>query len=52
MRKIWLALALTIAACGQQRPAAPTAEQNDQLNEAENMLDEGAAASEHHHLNK
>jgi hypothetical protein len=36
------ALALFLIACGEQRPPAPTAEQNDQLNEAETMLNEEA----------
>ena len=37
--KRWLMLiALTIAACGEQRPPAPTAEENRQLDEAEGML--------------
>ena len=40
--KIWFALALALAGCGEQRPPAPTAEQNDQLNEAEEMLNEEA----------
>ncbi len=42
MRKFFFALALALAACGEQRPPAPTAEQNDQLNEAEEMLNEEA----------
>ncbi len=37
-----LLLFLPLAACGEQRPPAPTAEQNDQLNEAEAMLNEEA----------
>lgn len=40
MRMIGLVLALVLAGCGEQRPAAPTAEQNEQLNEAEAMLNE------------
>jgi hypothetical protein len=41
-RRLFLALVLVLAACGEKRPPAPTAEQNDQLNEAENMLNEEA----------
>jgi hypothetical protein len=32
-----------LAACRDDRPPAPTAEQSDQLNEAENLLNEQAA---------
>jgi len=39
MRCALPALALLLAACGDERPPAPTAEQSDQLNEAEAMLD-------------
>jgi hypothetical protein len=42
MRKACFALVLVLAACGDQRPPAPTAEQNAQLNEAEAMLNEEA----------
>ena len=42
MKKVWILVALILAACGEQRPPAPTPEQNDQLNEAEEMLDEEA----------
>ena len=38
----YLVLLLILPACGEQRPPAPTAEQNDQLNEAEEMLNEEA----------
>ena len=37
-----IALAFLLAACND-RPPAPTTEQNRQLDEAENMLDEEAA---------
>ena len=39
-KKVFLTLAFVLAGCGEQRPPAPTAEQNDQLNEAEAMLNE------------
>ena len=39
--KLWIAMALLlVSGCGEKRPPAPTAEQNEQLNEAENMLNE------------
>ena len=38
MTKHMLAAALLLSACHDKRPPAPTAEQNQQLNEAENML--------------
>lgn len=41
-RHLILLLFLALPACGGQRPPAPTAEQNDQLNEAEEMLNEEA----------
>lgn len=42
MRLTAIALVLVLAGCGEQRPPAPTPEQNDQLNEAEDMLDQEA----------
>jgi hypothetical protein len=41
-KSLILALSLVLAGCGEQRPPAPTAQQNDQLNEAESMLNEEA----------
>ena len=40
MKKLWISLALTAAACGDDRPPAPTPEQSEQLNDAEAMLNE------------
>jgi hypothetical protein len=34
---------LLLSACRDDRPPAPTAEQSDQLNEAENLLNQEAA---------
>jgi hypothetical protein len=44
--KYALLCALLLAACGKEQPAAPTAEQSAQLNEAENMLNDVAANEE------
>jgi len=41
-RILILTVVLALAGCGEQRPPAPTPEQNDQLNEAEAMLNEEA----------
>jgi hypothetical protein len=40
MRKILAPLALMLSACSDDRPPAPTAEQADQLNEAESLLNQ------------
>ena len=46
MTKIWLAgVALAASSCNSQQPQAPTAQQSDQLNEAEDMLN-GMAQNE------
>ena len=45
MRNILFAV-LLLAACKDNRPPQPTAEQSQQLNEAENMLDDLAANEE------
>ena len=46
MRKSLLALLLALAGCSDQRPPAPTAEESDQLNEAEAMLNEEGPGTE------
>jgi hypothetical protein len=44
---LWAAgLLLLIASCRDHRPAAPTTEQNQQLNDAEDMLNNLAANEE------
>jgi hypothetical protein len=40
MRLLVAAVVLLVAACRDDRPPAPTQQQNAQLNEASNMLDE------------
>ena len=42
MRTACLSALLLLAACRDERPPAPTAEQSDQLNDAENMLNDAA----------
>jgi len=42
MKKTLILIALLLAACGEQWPPAPTAEENRQLDEVEGMLNEQA----------
>jgi hypothetical protein len=42
MRQTVLLIALLLAACADERPPAPTAEENRQLDEAEAMLNDAA----------
>jgi hypothetical protein len=44
--RIIFALVLALAACRKDQPPAPTAEQAEQLNDAENMLNDVAANEE------
>jgi len=46
MKRLALCVVLSLVACRDQRPPAPTAEQTQQLDEAENMLDNMAANEE------
>ena len=46
MKAIVLFATVILCACRDQRPPAPSAEQSQQLNEAENMLDNLAANEE------
>ena len=46
MRPALLSIVLLLQACGDDRPPAPTAEQSDQLNEAEALLNAEAEAQE------
>ncbi len=46
MRSAHQLACLLLAACDDERPPAPTAEQSDQLNEAEEMLDQEAENQE------
>jgi len=45
-KRLFLGLLFVLAGCGEQRPPTPTAEQNDQLNEAEAMLNEEGPGTE------
>ena len=42
MKRIFLTATLLLVACSDSRPPAPTAEESDQLNEAEDLLNEQA----------
>ena len=44
MRLVALSAFLLLAACGDDRPPAPTAEESEQLNEVEQLLNEQAEA--------
>ena len=44
MKTKLILLTLLLTACGDDRPPAPTREESDQLNEAEELLNEQAEA--------
>ena len=46
MRTLSLAALMLLAACGEDRPPAPTAEESEQLNEVEELLNREAAQEE------
>jgi len=46
MARTLLATLLLLAACGDGRPPAPTAEESEQLNEVEELLNQEAAKEE------
>ena len=46
MRQLFLGVLLLLAACRDHRPPAPSAEQSDQLNDADAMLNDLAANEE------
>ena len=46
MRAALIASLMLLSACGDDRPPAPTAEQSDQLNEAEELLNQEAENQE------
>lgn len=43
MRTFLVAMLIMLCGCRKEQPPAPTAEQSNQLNESENMLNELAA---------
>lgn len=45
MKPLMILLALMLCACEDERPPTPTADQSDQLNEAEDLLN-GTASGE------
>jgi hypothetical protein len=46
VKKLFVCVLLAVTGCRDERPPAPTPEQSQQLNEAENMLDNMAANEE------
>jgi hypothetical protein len=46
VKKLIVCIALSVAACHDKRPPQPTAEQSDQLNDAEDMLNNMAQNEE------
>ena len=48
MKRTIFLMALSLAACGDGRPPAPTAEENRQLDEAEAMLNEAGELNDTH----
>ncbi|MEO8176171.1 MAG: hypothetical protein ABI626_05885 [Sphingomicrobium sp.] len=46
MKRLLLLALLSLAACNDDRPPAPTAEESDQLNQTEDLLNQQAANEE------